>query len=78
MAQGFVKEQEIPLTLRLDEAAASLTYIGEALPGTATSASTWRIKRMDESASPDLEILWADGDANFDNVWDDRAILSYS
>ena len=76
MAQGFTKDGDVELTLRLD-AVGTTTYIGDAKPATATSAATWRIKRMVETG-PDLEILWADGDANFDNVWDDRAGLSYS
>ncbi len=54
------------------------TYVGKAAPGEATSASTWRISRIDESASPDIILLWADGDVNYDNAWDSRATLSYS
>lgn len=76
MAQGFTKDQKVELTLRLD-AVGTTTYIGDALPSTATDAATWRIKRMVETG-PDLVILWADGDANFDNVWTARAGLSYS
>lgn len=50
-------------------------YLGEAQPGTATSAAEWRIQRITNS---DSTITWADGDGDFDNVWDDRATLSYS
>ena len=77
MAQGFVKEQEVELTLRLDDVGGGTTYVGEAIPSTLTSAALWRIKRLVETG-PDIEILWADGDANFNNVWDDRVSLSYS
>jgi len=66
------------LALQLDEAASSLTYIGEASPGSATSSAVWRIKRIDESGNPEIIIKWADGNTNFDNVWDNRAALSYS
>ena len=76
MAQGFTKDQDVQLTLRLD-AVGTTTYIGDAIPATATNVAFWRIKRMVETG-PDLVILWADGDANFDNVWDDRVGLSYS
>jgi hypothetical protein len=76
MAQGFTKDQDVQLTLRLD-AVGTTTYIGDAIPATATNVALWRIKRMVETG-PDLVILWADGDANFDNVWDDRVGLSYS
>lgn len=54
-----------------------VSYIGEAVPGSITSASVWRIKRMTETG-PNVAIVWADGDASFDNIWDNRASLSYS
>lgn len=60
----------------LDEASATITYVGEADPGTAASASAWRIKRLDSTSG--LLITWADGDSNFDKVWDNRASYSYS
>ena len=50
------------------------TYIGEALPGTATSESLWRIRRLTIS---DNTILFADGNALFDNVWDDHLTKTY-
>lgn len=60
----------------LDEASATITYVGEANPGTASSAASWRIKRLDSTSG--LLITWADGDSNFDKVWDDRASYTYS
>lgn len=60
----------------LDEASATITYVGEALPGTAGSASTWRIKKLDSTSG--LVITWADGDSDFDKIWDDRASYTYS
>lgn len=77
----FVGREELlqQYNLELDEAAGSITYIGEALPGTATSTAAWRIKRLDESDSiVELIITWADGNDNFDNTWNNRASLSYS
>ncbi len=53
-----------------------IDYVGEAAIGTATSAALWRIKRVDSATG--IIILWADGNASFDNVWDNRASLSYS
>ena len=76
MSLGFVKDQDVQFALQLDSVGAT-TYIGEAIPGTATSAALWRIKRMVETG-PDLVITWADGNESFDNVWDNRASLSYS
>lgn len=80
MAQGLTDTKgtdSAQFTLRLDDVGAGITYIGEANPSSAESAAVWRIKRLDETG-PDLDILWADGNASFDNVWSDRAILSYS
>lgn len=65
---------ESSYALRYDEGA-TYTYIGEAVPGTATSAASWRIKRL---TNADNTIVWAGGDSNFNNVWDDRASEAYS
>lgn len=53
-------------------------YIGEAEPGSATSAAVWRIRKLVYSGTQLTEILWADGNTKFDNIWDNRASLSYS
>lgn len=54
-----------------------ITYIGKAQAGSAKSGAVWQIKKMVETG-PDLEITFADGNANFDNIWDNRASLTYS
>ena len=54
-------------------------YVGEAVPGTATSAASWRVTRTEFVGSDeDVVKLFADGNANFDNIWDNRASLRYS
>ena len=60
--------------------ASDLIYIGEALPGTATSAGNWRIKRVNTNAGADndIEIKYADGNSNFDNIWDNHLSLTYT
>lgn len=60
----------------VDEASATVTYLGETVPDTATSASSWRIKKLDSTSG--LIVTWADGNADFDKVWDDRASYTYS
>jgi hypothetical protein len=65
---------DAPYNVKIDEGA-TYTYIGHAVPGSVTSGGVWRIKRLTNS---DATVLWADGDGNFNNVWDDRASLSYS
>jgi hypothetical protein len=63
--------------VRIDSPSGTITYIGKALAGTATSAATWQIKRI-EDVSTETIILFADGNTSFDNVWNDRASLTYS
>lgn len=63
-------------TKHVDYVSASVTYIGEATPGTADSSALWRIKKI-TTTGEDIDIMFADGNANFDNVWDDRASLTY-
>lgn len=65
------------LKVIVDEASATVTYVGEAQPGSATSGALWRVKRLTQSGVI-LFIEWADGDGLFNNVWDNRASLSYS
>ena len=55
-----------------------VTYRGDALPGTATSAASWRITRMTIQSDGDIAILFEDGDDNFDNIWDNRLSGAYS
>jgi len=59
-----------------DTTTANITYIGDAVIWSTTSSAVWRIKRLDETSW--LIVLWADSNANFDNIWDDRASLAYS
>lgn len=65
-----------PITKKLidDTTTANVTYIGDAPPGTATSAAAWRIRKIDETSG--VAFTWAGLD--FDAIWDNRAGLSYS
>lgn len=65
-----------PYAVRVDEASATVTYVGEADPGTATSAASWRLKKIDTTSG--TVVTWADGDASFNNIWDNRASITYS
>ena len=62
--------------MRLDEASATVTYVGKAAISSSTASAVWQIKKLDSTSG--LIITWADGDANFNNVWDNRGALSYS
>lgn len=55
-----------------DSTTANVTYIGYAAIATPESNASWKIKKLDETTS-NLKILWADGNANYDNIWNNRA-----
>jgi hypothetical protein len=65
------------LAVRIDEAAGGVTYIGYAEPGRLDNEAAWQIFRLTETGQ-DLEKEYADGNDEFNKVWDDRASLSYS
>ena len=57
--------------LILDETTTtSVTYVGKAALGSATSAAVWQIQKIDESSG--LVITWG-GTGAFDQVYDNRA-----
>lgn len=62
-------------TIRVDDASTTVTYIGKALVGSTTSSAQWQIKKLDTTSG--VVINFADGNDQFDNVWDDRASLTY-
>ena len=68
--------QDVPLKKIIDEASATVSYIGEAVPSATTSQALWRIRKWDITTNPKT-LFFADADDNFDNVWDDRATLTY-
>lgn len=64
--------------VQLDVVSTTVTYKGEAVPGTLTSAASWRIQKITTNSEDDISITWASGNSNFDKIWDDRLSLSYS
>ncbi len=61
---------------RMDEPNSTTTYVGQAAPGSSTSDAVWRIKRILISGTETI-VEWADGNSDFDNVWNARASLTY-
>lgn len=73
---GYMSVCDAALAEIIDQTTtAGYTYMCEALPGAATSAAAWRISRL---ATATGVVQWADGNAAFDNIADNRASLSYS
>jgi hypothetical protein len=53
-------------------------YVGEAIPGTPSSEAAWRLSRIYLSPiDGDVVVTWADGNSNYDNVWDSHLSLTY-
>lgn len=55
---------------------ASYTYVGRAPIGTLTSESKWQILRINKTTG--FSFGWAGKTEQFNQVWDDRASLTYS
>lgn len=70
---------DLLLTQAIAYNASNLTeYIGYALPGTSKASARWLIKKLTYSGSYVTDIQFANGVIAFDQVWNDRASLSYS
>ncbi len=63
---------------RYDQVSDVLAYLGDAGVGSSPSSSVWRIQKLVFTSAGSVTITFADGNVNFDNVWDNRASLSYS
>ena len=62
--------------LREDESQPNVVYKGYAVPNARTSDALWAIQKI---SRVDNQIIyeWADGDENYDNIWDNRYELQY-
>ena len=75
---GSGGEEEMKYAERVDFASSTVIYRGEAAPGASEGAAVWRVRRMVLGLDNDVTTTWADGNADFDNVWTNRASLGYS
>lgn len=74
---GAVYSTNGPEAIYVDEFSGSLTYVGWAGVGSNSGSSVWKIQRITVSGSL-TSASWADGNPQYDNVWENRAILNYS
>jgi len=63
------------IRLAVNSGDSNVEYVGEASIGTATSAASWRIKKINSTSG--VVIQWADTGV-FDQVWDNRESLTYT
>ena len=63
---------------RVDFITDNLLYRAEAQPGSAESASVWRIRKITiAEADNDIVETWANGSDAFTYIWDNRLSYSY-
>jgi hypothetical protein len=68
---------EINQALRVDDTSTvDVVYLGYSEVGAVDADPVWKIKKIVTTNGAD--ITFADGDDNYDNVWDDRVSLTYS
>ncbi len=61
----------------IDKASDTVTYFGYATVGSSEASAVWKIERASVSGAV-TKFLFADGDQNYDNIWNNRASLTYS
>jgi hypothetical protein len=75
-------EKNVPQRKEIDFVGDTVIYKGWAVPGALTSQAVWKIQRIEfVGADKDVVYTWAgvtSNEANYDQIWDDRASLTYS
>lgn len=59
--------------LRVDQASSTVIYLGEGLFGALTSEAKWLIKKIDLSSG----VVITAASQDYDQIWDNRASLTY-
>lgn len=72
----YVTEEDEVYDIEVDTSVPNVTYVGQALPGTAGSIASWRVKRITET-SGGSSVDWANGTADFVHVWNDHLTFIY-
>jgi len=75
--QPFKFTRKVDEKVLIDEVDSATTYLGKARMGASTSDPVWQIQKIVTTGTV-TEILFADGNENYDNKWTERETLSYS
>ncbi len=59
-----------------DTSTNKITYVGAAVVGANGASSVWKIFRINETSGFSIE--YADGNSNYDNIWNNRTSLTYT
>ncbi len=70
-------ENIVQYASRYDQVSDTLAYKGEAIIGALDSEPLWRVQKLVFGTDGDVTITWANGAADFRNVWNDRASLTF-
>lgn len=67
-------------TLKFDyDINSNMIYFGKAAIGSLSSAASWQIRKLSYDVNSNLtDIQWASANDNFDKVWDNRTLYTYS
>ena len=76
-ALGAPGGDEVPLAKQVDFIDDDDIYIGEATPGSLTSAAAWRIRHTTIAGDGDVSVTWADSVDTYTKIWDNRLSYSY-
>jgi hypothetical protein len=76
IAYDTILEDDEVYDVETDFSTPGVYYVGQAPVGSLTSEAVWRIRRITESLNG-TSIDWAEGSADFVNVWDDRLDFTY-
>lgn len=60
----------------IDEASATVTYLGYAVSGASVAGAVWKIKKI-TTVGTVTAITYATARNNYKNIWNERAILTY-
>lgn len=63
---------------RVDFIGDTVIYKAEAVAGTSDATAGWRIHKLVISIDGDVSETWAEGNTNFNKIWDNRLTYTYS
>ena len=74
-----VEPQDNYMTALDYDSSGNLIYIGKANMNSSKADGVWSIRKLVYDASNNLtDMLWANGDGEFNNIWNNRTAISYS
>ena len=76
--KAITQEGDEVLSKRINFVGEDIIYKGEAPVGSLDSSSFWRIRKIIIAADGDVTEIWANGNSNYDKVWNDHLTYTYS